>query len=630
VFRDKEIRSMTWHAANLWRIDQEYGLASTVSIMLFLFIIAFAFFIFSISKREKKKPQVKERKALFPKIHKKKENPIELPVNDVKIDAESDLAFSLGFETQVKQFSESQLTWIRIKLISKKGLFIFSVILMCLFCAAPFIWIILRSFRDPFIPQTQFEYSNITMAIMLIFFILALYFIVSKSKEVLFAISVILISLACAAPFIWIIISSAQYSFAPKIVLGYSYVILVIILILVIISFYFIILKKETTKKKQINPPNFKKKDYESTVLPSSDIEIESESQVKKLSVIDILWRFPLKGIRTLLRNKLVLFGISVILILFIIIAIYSWASSELISLRAFQVVFETSEFTGVSFDRALINGFILSGLTVVVVIVIGSLIAYALAKFDFSGKFWITAFIFSMTSLPPIMIVIPYFIQTATISDFFSANRILFSYLIIILGIIIFLLNIAFFIRSKKYKKKLFIITSIIIPILFYIIFRFIYDDSTDLRNNLYGLVLPYSALNLPLAVFVLQAFFREIPEDLWKAAKVDGASNFQIFRKVILPLTMPGIFTCAILIFIASWNELLLANIWLVSDVNHTVPRALLRFVQNDQSLTADWDTDIALMAATSVATIPLVILVLIFQKKIISGITRGAVKG
>jgi multiple sugar transport system permease protein len=150
------------------------------------------------------------------------------------------------------------------------------------------------------------------------------------------------------------------------------------------------------------------------------------------------------------------------------------------------------------------------------------------------------------------------------------------------------------------------------------------------DLRDNIFGLILPYSALNLPLAVFVLQAFFREIPEDLWKAAKVDGASNFQVFRKIILPLTIPGIFTCAILVFIASWNELLLAQIWLVSDKNHTVPRAMLRFIQSPLSLTADWDTDIALMAATSVATVPLVIVVLIFQKKIISGLTRGAVKG
>lgn len=91
-----------------------------------------------------------------------------------------------------------------------------------------------------------------------------------------------------------------------------------------------------------------------------------------------------------------------------------------------------------------------------------------------------------------------------------------------------------------------------------------------------------------------------------------------------------IPGLFTCFILVFINAWNELLFAQIWLVSDVNHTVPRAILRFVQSPLSLSADWDTDIALMAATSLATVPLVIIVLIFQKQIIKGITSGAVKG
>ncbi|MFW9854768.1 MAG: carbohydrate ABC transporter permease [Candidatus Thorarchaeota archaeon] len=242
-------------------------------------------------------------------------------------------------------------------------------------------------------------------------------------------------------------------------------------------------------------------------------------------------------------------------------------------SLESYFVVFENSEFYGVTFDQALINGFILSGLTAIVVLFAGSFVAYVLAKFTFPMKGVVTVIIFAMTSLPPLIIVIPYFIQVKTLSD--------------------------------------------ILPIL-------------DLHDNLLGLVLPYSAFNLPLSVFVLRAFFEEIPDDLWKAAKVDGASNFQIFTKVILPLTVPGIFTTLMLVFIASWNELLFAQIWLTSDVNHTVPRAILRFVQSPLSLQANWDTDLALMAATSIATIPLVILVLIFQKQLIKGITSGAVKG
>ena len=245
----------------------------------------------------------------------------------------------------------------------------------------------------------------------------------------------------------------------------------------------------------------------------------------------------------------------------------------EYLSFGAYQVIFESSEVYGVTFERALLNGLILSGTTVVVVLIVGSFIAYAIAKFDFKFKRVLNSFIFSMNSLPPLIIIIPFYIQIISIAT--------------------------------------------ILPFF-------------DLRDNLLGLVLPYAAFNLPLAIFILIAFFREIPEDLWKAAKVDGASNFQIFRKIIFPLTLPGIFTSAILVFIASWNELLFAQIFLTDPQNHTVPRAILRYLRNPQSLTATWDTDIALLAATTISTIPLVIVVLIFQKKIVSGLTRGAVKG
>ena len=243
------------------------------------------------------------------------------------------------------------------------------------------------------------------------------------------------------------------------------------------------------------------------------------------------------------------------------------------LSFGAYEVIFESSEVYGVTFERALLNGLILSGITVVTVIIVGSLIAYAIAKFDFRFKKGLNSFIFSMNSLPPLIIIIPFYIQIISIAT--------------------------------------------ILPFF-------------DLRDNLIGLVLPYAAFNLPLAIFVLIAFFREIPEDLWKAAKVDGASNFQIFRKIIFPLTLPGIFTSAILVFIAAWNELLFAQIFLTNPINQTVPLAILRYVRNPQSLTATWDTDIALLAATAVSTIPLVIVVLIFQKKIVSGLTSGAVKG
>jgi len=392
VFNDSSVDSLTSQAVNLW-FGGRWGLSATVTILLFLFILLFALIILKRTGREKTISF--ESKSRFRKFLKRKEKSPELTL--IKVEKEP--------EPKIISLSESKIAWFKRKLFLKRIFFYLVIIFMCLFCAAPFIWIVLRSFRDPFITQTGFE------------------------------------------------------------------------------------------------------------LFPS------------------------------------------------------------VFNLRAYEVVFETSEFTGVAFGRALMNGLILSGLTVLIVIIIGSFLAYGLAKFDFKVKGTLSTFIFFMTSMPALMIAIPFFIQNKVISNIFP-----------------------FF----------------------------------DLHDNLFGLLLPYTAFNLPLAVFVLRAFFSEIPEDLWSAAKVDGASNFQVFRKVILPLTIPGIFTCAILVFIASWNELLIAQIWLISDINHTVPRAMLRFIRSPLSLQADWNTDIALMAATSIATIPLVIIVLIFQKKIISGITSGAVKG
>lgn len=573
VFRDKEVRSMTWYAANFWLSSQEYGLASVVAIMLFLVIIGFALLILKFSKREKKTT----RKGKLKSSIKKKEKSTELSSSRIEIEYEPDLTSIPDSKVRLKEFSESKIKLIRIKLIFKKGLFAFSVIFMCLFCAAPFIWIVIRSFNDPFIPQTTFEYRNLIVAITFFLFIVSFFFIVTK--------------------FLKGGIEKIKKRRVKRTKLK----------------------EKEIVPKELLYNDSVNKLNSDLTSFTESGTDSEERSQ-SNLTLI----RFIL---------RLVLIIGSVFIICLFGIVLYGWLKSDLTSVGAFQVVFETSEFTGVSFDRALLNGFLLSGLTVVVVLIIGSLIAYALAKFDFSGKFWINGFIFTMTSLPVIIIIIPFFIQTATISDFLSENRVISSYVILIVGIIFIVLAIGLYMQSNKYKKKHLIATLSIILIIcisFFIFIRSAPSDLFDLRDSIFGLVFPYSALNLPLAVFVLQAFFREIPEDLWKAAKVDGASNFQIFRKIVLPLTIPGIFTVAILVFIASWNELLFAQIWLVNDINHTVPRAILRFVQSPLSLTASWDTDIALMAATTISTIPLVVLVLIFQKKIISGLTRGAVKG
>ena len=127
-----------------------------------------------------------------------------------------------------------------------------------------------------------------------------------------------------------------------------------------------------------------------------------------------------------------------------------------------------------------------------------------------------------------------------------------------------------------------------------------------------------------LPLTVWLLVAFFRELPKDLEEAAKVDGATTIQAFRKVIVPLAAPGVFTTAILTFIFAWNDYLFANTFLFTEETQPVTVVIPKFA-------TQYTTDYGAQAAAAVVvTIPLVILVLIFQRRIVSGLTAGAVKG
>jgi multiple sugar transport system permease protein len=139
-------------------------------------------------------------------------------------------------------------------------------------------------------------------------------------------------------------------------------------------------------------------------------------------------------------------------------------------------------------------------------------------------------------------------------------------------------------------------------------------------------GLIIPYLTFALPLAIYVLVAFFREIPWDLEQAAQVDGATSLQAFRKVIIPLAAPGVFTAAILVFIFCWNDFLFAISLTSSDASRTVPAALA-FFTGDSQFTAP-NGNIA--AAASLVTVPIIIFVLIFQRRIVAGLTAGAVKG
>ena len=139
-------------------------------------------------------------------------------------------------------------------------------------------------------------------------------------------------------------------------------------------------------------------------------------------------------------------------------------------------------------------------------------------------------------------------------------------------------------------------------------------------------GLIIPYMTFALPLAIYTLAAFFREIPWDLDKAAQVDRATPWQAFTKVMVPLAAPGVFTAAILVFIFAWNDFLFAIVLTSTDASRTVPAALAFFTGGSQFT----DPTGAIAAAAVVVTIPIIIMVLLFQRRIVAGLTAGAVKG
>jgi multiple sugar transport system permease protein len=213
-------------------------------------------------------------------------------------------------------------------------------------------------------------------------------------------------------------------------------------------------------------------------------------------------------------------------------------------------------------FLKPLINSILIGVISTVIAIVLAAFAAYAIARLDFPGKTLILAGALALAIFPAISTVGPLF-------DMWRA-----------LGL---------------------------------------YDTYP-------GLIIPYLAFALPLAIYVLVAFFREIPWDLEQAAQVDGATPFQAFRKVIVPLAAPGVFTAAILVFIFAWNEFLFAISLTSSDASRTVPAALAFFTGESQFTEPTGN----IAAAGVIVTVPIIIFVLIFQRRIVAGLTSGAVKG
>jgi multiple sugar transport system permease protein len=214
------------------------------------------------------------------------------------------------------------------------------------------------------------------------------------------------------------------------------------------------------------------------------------------------------------------------------------------------------------AFVRSLINSIGICLISTFVALVLGTMAAYAIARLEFPGKRAIVATALLVSMFPQIALVTPLF--------------------------------------------KI--------------------ETSIGIFDTWLGLIIPYITFALPLTIYTLSAFFREIPWELEKAAKMDGATPYQAFRKVITPLAMPGVFTTAILAFIACWNDFLFAISLTSTERARTVPAAMSYFT----GATTFEKPTAAIAAAAVVITIPIIIFVLFFQRRIVAGLTSGAVKG
>jgi multiple sugar transport system permease protein len=218
--------------------------------------------------------------------------------------------------------------------------------------------------------------------------------------------------------------------------------------------------------------------------------------------------------------------------------------------------------FRGNFFSSALINSVGIGLLTTMIAVAVGAMAAYAVARLTFPGKRLLIGAVLLISMFPAISLVTPLF----------------------------------------DIERRI------------------------GLFDTWPGLIIPYIAFALPLAIYTLSAFFREIPWDLEKAAKMDGATPGQAFRKVIAPLAAPGIVTAAILVFIFAWNDLLLALSLTATKAAITAPVAIANFTGSSQFE----EPTGSIAAGAMVITVPIIVFVLVFQRRIVAGLTSGAVKG
>jgi len=153
-----------------------------------------------------------------------------------------------------------------------------------------------------------------------------------------------------------------------------------------------------------------------------------------------------------------------------------------------------------------------------------------------------------------------------------------------------------------------------------------FVMLKTLSLFNSRQGLIVTYLIFTMPFTIWVMTQYFRSLPKELEEAAYVDGASPLKVFWDILLPLTLPGLVSTGLLAFIAAWNEFLFALTFTVTDTMKTVPVVISQF-SGSSSFEQPWGS---IMAGSMVVTIPLVILVMVFQYRIVEGLTAGAVKG
>jgi len=235
------------------------------------------------------------------------------------------------------------------------------------------------------------------------------------------------------------------------------------------------------------------------------------------------------------------------------------WPEAELTRPLPSRLTLASYAGLGVPFARAVLNSILVAAGTTALCLSVGAAAGFAVARLEFPGRRFLLGGALAISMFPPI----------ATVSPLYLALR------------------------------------------------------SVGLRDTLAGLVLPYATFALPLTLWLLASFFRQLPDELYRAARVDGCTPWQAFVRVFLPLSWPALATSAILVFIFSWNELLYGLTFISTPAKRTVPVAIALFAGEHVE---PWGQ---IAAASTVAVLPLAVLTLLFQRRIVAGLTAGAVK-